>query len=514
MSDTSLPTLIQKMQQPDFYPHPVQEPIQLIQTHISYVLLTGDYAYKLKKPLNLGFLDFSTLEQRHHFCQEELRLNQRGADRWYLQVLPITQQGDSYQLNGDGEPVEYTLQMKQFPQDGLFVGMLEQGKLTTAHMETVGKLTAQYHAKSQTSDYILSFGKPETIKASIDENYRQTEKYVNGPQTRKQLGQTKTYTDKIFQERAPLFQGRIEEKKIRECHGDLHLKNLALYNGEIILFDCIEFNESFRFVDTMYDVAFMVMDTESKERPDLGNAFLNTYLEQTGDWEGLPLLPLYLSRQAYVRAKVTSLLLDDANVPDSDKQAAAETAAHYYYLSWQYTQPTQGQMVMMSGLSGSGKSTVAKQVARHNRAIHLRTDAVRKHLAGIGVDQKGDDSIYTPEMSEKTYNRMLELGKMLAAEGWTVILDGKYDRVAYRKTVLDGAKSQNLPVTILHCTADEEVLRDRLNQRKGDIADATSDLLNSQKAKAEAFTQAEQPYVCSVDTTKDILAQLPENLKV
>lgn len=508
MTDTNLPPVIQQMLQPEFYPHPVLEPVQLIQTHVSFVLLTGTYAYKLKKPVNFGFLDFSTLAKRQHFCGEELRMNRRSAPGIYLEVLPITQTGDKYQLGGDGEPVEYTLKMRQFPQDALLINLFAAGKLHENEMQDLGKVVADFHRQTVTNDYILKFGEVSQIRQSFNENYAQTEKYIGGPQTQTQFDQTRAYTDSFFAEKTALFQERVAQEKIRECHGDLHLKNIALIDGKIVLFDCIEFNESFRFVDTMYDVAFAVMDIEARGRKDLANVFLNTYIEQTADWAGLQLLPLYLSRQAYVRAKVTSFLLDDPGIPADQKVQAEKTAADYYKLAWKYTQPGESRLFLMSGVSGSGKSTTARILAQKIGAIHLRSDAVRKHLAGIGLHERGGDEIYRPEMTQKTYQRLLELGVMLAKSGFPVILDAKYDRIHFRSEAIAAAKHHGFPITILHCNAPEAVLREWLSQRSGDISDATADLLASQIAATEAFTEAEQPLVQTIDTTQDVAAQL------
>ncbi len=508
MTEVSLPSLIQQMMQPGFYPHPVQEPIQLIQTHVSYVLLTGDYAYKLKKSVNFGFLNYSTLELRKHFCEEELRLNQRGAAELYLEVMPITGDQNQYQLGDSGKPVEYALKMRQFPQESLFITLFEQGKLSETHMEELGRVVAQYHATAETSDYIRKFGEVAQVRQSIDENYEQTKKYIGGPQTEAQFEETKQYTDNFFTERSQLFTSRVQNNWIRECHGDLHLRNICLWHDKILLFDCIEFNEPFRFVDVMYEAAFTVMDLEARQRKDLGNAFLNTYVEQTGDWEGLQVLPLYLSRQAYVRAKVNSFLLDDPGVPAAVKDEAAATAAGYYRQAWEYTKPRQGQLMLMSGLSGSGKSTVARQLARTLGAIHLRSDAVRKHLGGIPLQQRGGNELYTDEMTQKTYERLLDLGVMLANQGFSVILDAKYDRQQLRAKAIAQAEFHQLPLQILHCAAPLEMIRERLQTRSGDIADATADLLTAQQAAAEPFTEAEKTYVKYIDTTQPLEPQL------
>ncbi|QSJ16862.1 AAA family ATPase [Nostoc sp. UHCC 0702] len=502
MTPATLPAIIQQMLQPGFYPHAVTEPIELIQTHISYVLLTGDYAYKLKKPVNFGFLDFSTLSKRQHFCHEELRLNQRGAAELYLEVLPVTLANEQYHLDGTGETVEYVLKMRQFPQDLLFSSLFEQGKLNEADLEELGRVVAEYHAQAQTNDYIRSFGEVPQVRAAFDENYEQSEKYIGGPQTQEQFTQTQQYTDKFFAERTELFASRIQNNYIRECHGDLHLKNIALWQDKITLFDCIEFNEPFRFVDVMYDVAFTVMDLEARKRQDLGNAFLNAYIEQTGDWEGLQVLPLYLSRQAYVRAKVTSFLLDDPSVPLSVKEEATKTASNYYKQAWEYTQPKQGQLILMSGLSGSGKSTTARYLALQLGAIQIRSDAVRKHLGGIPLSERGGDDLYTPEMTQKTYARLLNLGIILASQGFSVILDAKYDRQQLRLEAIALAEKHHLPLKIIHCTAPLDVVKERLVNRTGDIADATVDLLESQLKQAETFSDAEKPYVQIWDTTQ------------
>lgn len=504
MSNSSLPPLIQQMMQPGFYPHPVTEPIEMIQTHVSYVILTGDYVYKLKKAVNFGFLNYSTLELRHHFCNEELRLNQRGAAEIYLEVLPITQSDTQFELAGTGTPVEYALKMRQFPQDGLLLSVFERGDLTERLMEELGRVVAQFHAKAPTNDYIKSFGEPEQVRKAFDENYEQTEKYIGGAQTQSQFDDTKKYSERFFGESQELLYSRIKNNWIRECHGDLHLRNICLLEDKILLFDCIEFNEPFRFVDVMFDIAYAVMDLEARQRPDLANAYLNTYVEEIGDWEGLQVLPLYLNRQSYVRAKVTSFLLDDPGVPDAEKEKAKQTAAHYYTMAWEYTKPRQGKLILMSGISGSGKSTIAKKLARRMGAIHIRSDAVRKHLAGVPLYERGGADLYGPEMTEKTYGRLLELGIKLAATGYPVILDAKYDREALRQDAIAQSQSHQLPLQIFHCTAPESVLRDRLNSRSGDITDATADLLAAQIAAAEPFTEAELAYVTTLDTTQDL----------
>ncbi len=480
MVAADLPELIRAMLCPGFYPHPVQAPIECLQTHISYVLLTGEFAYKVKKPANFGFLDFTDLAARRHYCQEELRLNQRGAPQLYLEVIPLTRVGNTYYLGGSGEVVEYTLKMRQFPQDCLLSVGFAQGWLQESHLEQLGRTVAAYHAQSPRSPAIDQFGSVAQVRLAIDENYRQTQAYVGGPQTEAQYQATKAYSDAFFDKEQALFQRRIEQGFIRENHGDLHLANICLWQEKLLLFDCIEFNESFRYVDCQYDVAFTVMDLEARGAKALANAFLNTYLEASGDWEGLQVLHLYLSRQAYVRAKVTSFLLDDPAIPEETRHQAFQQAAHYYQLAWQYTQPRPGWLMITCGLSGAGKTTTARTIARQTGAIHLRSDAVRKHLGGIPLQERGGPELYTSAMTDRTYQKLLELGRLLVGWGFPVILDAKYDRRSQRRAVIEQAKALGIPLEILHCQAPLEVLKQRIAQRQGDIADATVEVLLNQ----------------------------------
>jgi len=506
MANTSLPPLIQQMLQPEFYPHDVQTPIRLMQTHVSYVLLTGDFAYKVKKAVDFGFLNYSTLAKRHHFCEEELRLNQRAAAPIYLEALPIAHQGDRFVLGQDDNVVEYVVKMRQFPQSALLSHQFEQGELTEDLLRQLAAAIADFHQRAKTNDYIRAFGTVENVRQSIDENYEQTVDFIGGPQTQQQFDETKAFTDEFFATRQDLLQQRIDQDKIRACHGDLHLNNICYWQDELLLFDCIEFNEPFRFVDVMFDIAYIIMDLTVQGRQDLAAIFLSHYVECTGDWEGLQVLPLYVSRQSYVRAKVTSFLLGDPAIDDATKQDASAKAAKYYTLAWEAMQPQTGRLLVMVGLSGAGKSTVARELSRKLGGIYLRSDAVRKHLAGVPLQERGDDSLYTPEMSQKTYERLAELGSLLASQGYPVILDAKFDRVATRQLAIAQAQTYDLPLTLVYCKAPPPVLEQRVRDRQGDIADATVAVLAQQTL--EPFTESEQPFVRSVDTTQPLEPQL------
>lgn len=512
--DAALPPLVQRMLQPEFYPHPVQAPVQLLQTHISYVFLTGDFAYKVKKLTQFGRLDFSTLEQRAFFCQEELRLNRRLSPELYLAVLPIYGNDGGYYLKLPPEPgaeiVDYALQMRQFDQEDLFSHLLNQGQLTAAHMQQLGQSVARFHATAETSPDIQANGTLESLQAIDEENYTLTQAFMGKSQNREQWQQTREFTQQFWRDHQDWLQQR--QDNIRECHGDLHLNNVCLYQDHIQIFDCIEFCREFRHIDVIYDVAFMVMDLDFHDRGDLANVFLNTYLEKTGDYEGALLLPAYLSMRATIRGNVNSMTAQ--NLATSEHRSAQKLywkkAKDYFALAHQYTQPQQGQIILMSGLSGSGKSTVAQRLAPRLNAIHIRSDAVRKHLAGIPLNQSGagPTPIYTPAMTQRTYQRLAELGMSLAKMGWTVILDAKYDRVKLREQIVAQAELAQIPVQILFCTAPVAELRSRLQNRQGDISDATPDLLSNQQQTFQAFTTAEKPKMTQLATYQDLDAQL------
>jgi uncharacterized protein len=523
--DATLPDLIRQMLQPGFYSHPVQEPIQLQQTHISFILLTGEYAYKVKKSVSFGFLDFTTLENRQHFCQEELRLNRRLSPELYLAVLPIVEDAGQYHIETSNltsnAVVDYTVQMRQFPQGALLSHLFEQSKLTAAMMQELGTLVAQFHARAEIDVDMQGYGSLAAIQKVATSNYAISEAFIEGAgtdrsftQTLQQYNETQQFTNQFFTQHSDWFVQRQVEGKIRDCHGDLHLNNICFYLDKIHIFDCIEFNPAFRTIDVIYDVAFLVMDLEFQGRADLANLFLNTYLEQTGDYWGAALLPLYLSMRAYIRGNVNSLSLKDSAISNVDKAGFLQRGKAYYRLAWEYTQRSQGRLLLMSGLSGSGKSSIARQLAQRANALHLRSDAVRKHLSSTPLFQRGDTNdtfgsgIYTPEMTAKTYGYLLELGLFLAEQGWTVILDAKYDRHSLRQAALAAATAAQLPIHFVQCTAPVSVLRDRLQKRTGDIADATAEMLDDQIKNAEPLTGVEEPISTTLQTDRPLAPQL------
>lgn len=501
----TLPAFVEQLLSAAAYPHPVAESIQLLQTHISYVFLTGTYAYKVKKPVDFGFLNFTTLEKRQFYCQEELRLNRRLAPQLYLEVVPILQQGDRYYVgtntavDATATVVDYAVRMRQFDQSQLFSQLFTTNQLTPSLIESLGKALAQFHATAATSPEIAAFGSATAIAQVINNCHRLAEQFIDRCQPRSQYEAIRAFTDHFLATHQAWFAQRQAAGKIRECHGDLHLNNICLYNGQVQVFDCIEFNQEFRNIDGVYDAAFLIMDLEFRGRPDLANLFLNTYLEWSGDYEGAVLLPLYLCVRAYIRGNVNSLALDDPSISTAEKAQIQATAAAYYNAAYRYTQPRTPKLYIMSGLSGAGKTTRGRRLAQQENAIQIRSDAVRRHLAGLPLDRRSSDfpevDLYSQAMTQKTYDQLLTYAELLLKKGQTVILDAKYDRYALRQPAIELANRLGVPLEIHYCSAPPEELYRRLSDRQGDIAEATPSLLASQMAAFEPFQPAEAPYV-------------------
>lgn len=306
-------SLIAALQNPALYPHPV-EAFQVIETHISWVVLTGPYAYKLKKPMNFGFLDFTDLEKRGHFCNEELRLNQRLTEDLYLEVLPITGSAEAPQLGGDGPVIEYALKMRQFPQSQLLSTLQANGELTSAHIDEMAKQIAHFHLTAPKVPQEHPAGTPDEVMAPVRQNFDQIRPFLSDKSNLAQLDALQAWAESSFERLKPLFSQRKKDGFTRECHGDIHLGNATLINGHVVIFDCIEFNEPFRFTDVYADTGFLAMDLEDRGLKSLARRFISQYLELTGDYQGLEVLNFYKAYRALVRAKIALFSIDRKSV--------------------------------------------------------------------------------------------------------------------------------------------------------------------------------------------------------
>jgi aminoglycoside phosphotransferase family enzyme len=321
---------------PEIYPdHPPV--IRLIETHISLVFLTGKYVYKLKKPVDFGFLDFTSLEKRKFFCEQEVHLNRRLSSGIYLGVVGILEEGDQIRLEGKGKPVEYAVKMRQIPEERMMDRLLEKKQVTSRMIEAVSEKLVKFYLAAETSNLIRSFAKAERVKQDTDENFEQTERYINVTIPRKVYDEVKKKTNDFFRKNGEIFQQRIASDRIRDCHGDLRLEHI-FWGDEISIFDCIEFNQRFRCTDVAADIAFLAMDLDYHGREDLGEHLIRAYVGESGDHEIMEVLDFYKCYRAYVRGKVESFRLDDPHIPEGEKKEALKRAQKYFGLASRYAQ--------------------------------------------------------------------------------------------------------------------------------------------------------------------------------
>lgn len=479
-------SLIAALQNPALYPHPVDS-FQLIETHISWVLLTGPFAYKIKKPMNFGFLDFSTLAARKHFTAEELRLNQRLTSDLYLEVLPITGTADAPQLGGAGEAIEYALKMRQFPQSQLLSTLQANGELTTAHIDEMAKQIAEFHLHAPHVPQDNAQGTPEAVMAPVLQNFEQIRPFLSEKSDLLQLDALQAWAESSFDRLKDLFTQRKTDGFIRECHGDIHLGNATVIDGKVVIFDCIEFNEPFRFTDVYADISFLAMDLEDRGLKSLSRRFISQYLELTGDYQGLELLNFYKAYRALVRAKVALFSLS----ADADPIQRANTFRqyrNYANLAESYSAIPSRFLVITHGVSAVGKSHVAMRLVEAAGAIRLRSDVERKRLFGVNGQNGNNGGIYTADASTVTYKHLHTLADLVLRAGFPVVIDATYLKREQRDAAAKVAEASGAPFLILDCNAPQTVIAGWLAQRQAenvDPSDATMEVIEAQQASRE-----------------------------
>jgi aminoglycoside phosphotransferase family enzyme/predicted kinase len=510
--------LVDALRDPRLYPHPAGV-VEVLQTHISSVLLAGEFAYKLKKPYNLGFLDFTSLAARKHYCEEELRLNRRYSPDLYLEVVPITGTPEAPTLGGSGPAIEYAVKMRRFAGDALLTEVMARGELQPAQIDALACDVAALHGRIAVAPAGGLFGTPPSIHAHAAQNFAQIRPLLGSDAQRAELNDLAHWTEAEFTRIEPVFARRLHDGFVRECHGDMHAGNMVVIDGRIRLFDCIEFNEAFRWIDVMSEVAFFVMDMVSHRRGDLGFRFLNGYLEQTGDYEGLAVLRYYLVFRAVVRAKVAAMGGAQSEISENERLDAWRHYRHYMELARRFYTGDSALLIVMHGLSGSGKSTVAARLAERLGAIRIRSDVERKRLFGLRpLDQSAGaipGGIYTREATRRTYARLNELARAVLAAGFPVILDATFLKRAERDAARAVAREHGWPWVLLACQAAPETLRARVARRHAagtDAAEADLSILEQQMQWVEAPGADELPLAVDTDAAWD-LDQLAARLR-
>lgn len=510
MSETPQGNLLLALQKPELYHHPV-DGFQIIETHISQVILTGQYAYKIKKPMDFGFLDFSTLERRKHFCEEELRLNRRLAEPLYLEVVPITGTPDQPVIGGDGEPFEYMLKMRQFRQNQLLDQQQESGELRPELLTSLARQVAVFHDSLEPAPDDKPWGTPEAVYEAMQENFDQIRPLISDTGLLSQLDNLEAWTQTTFERHRDLIAKRREDGFVREGHGDLHLSNITVYKGEVTVFDCIEFNEPFRWIDVINDLAFLLMDLESRNEYGLANQVLNTYLEYRNDFEALSLLPLYKAYRAVVRAKIALFTMGNPALDDQEKEELMQHYRDYAQLAESYSNIPNRFLLATVGLSASGKTCVSAAMSAELGLIRLRSDVERKRLHGLAPlddsQSAAGENLYSEEANEKTYNHLALLASDLLAAGFPVIVDAACLKEKERALFAAVAESQGVPFALLHCEAPDETRKEWVRKRKGDASEATEELLDIQKDWFEPLTAEEQTYTAHLRTDQDFVAE-------
>lgn len=472
--------------------------IRLIETHISLVVLTGEFAYKIKKPLNLGFLDFSSLDQRLHACCEEVRLNRRLAPDVYLDVVPITGSPAAPRIDGAGEAFEYAVKMRQFPPDATLDRLDAQHRLAAQQVETLAATIARFHqqdcARAGTE---TPWGNPDGVWQPAAQNFLQIAAHLDAAADRQRLDTLQRWSAAEYARLTPLLAARKRDGFVRECHGDLHLGNLAWVDGQLLVFDCLEFNPALRWIDIQSEVAFCWMDLIQRGHTDWAWLFLNLWLEHTGDHGGLPLLRFYAVYRALVRTKVAVLR---AHQTEGASQAAAfDEARALLELATALAHPVPLRLDITHGLSGSGKSTVTRRLMQTPGAIRLRSDVERRRLAGrAALDRSGSgvgEQLYAADATRRTYAHLAHLAGAVLDAGWPVIVDATFLARWQRDLLRVQAEKRGIAFRILDFQAPVATLRARILERSAegkDASEADLDVLQHQIDTEEALAADER----------------------
>lgn len=491
--------LVQALLDPARYPHPAAG-VEHLETHISHLLLAGDYAYKIKKPLDLGFLDFTTLARRERACREELRLNRRTAPELYLDCLPIAGTPAAPVPGGDGPVLEWAVRMRRFAQDDLLDRRLAAGRVTAAELDALGRMLAGFHAAAASAGADSRHGDPAAVRAVALDNFAELDRRLDAPADRDLAAGLEDWTRAACRRLEPAFAARKAAGRVREGHGDLHLGNIVLSGGRPVPFDCIEFNADLRWIDVMADLGFLLMDLRHRRAPAAARRLLNVYLEQGGDYAGLAVLPFYQVYRALVRAKIAAIRLGQATLPAPARDALQDEVRAYLELAGEFTRPARPFLLITHGLSGSGKSWYSGRLLEALDAVRLRSDVERKRLHGLPPLADSGSApgagLYTAAATERTYRRLAELADAVLAAGWPVLVDATFLEAERRAAFRRLAEGRGLPFVLLACRADPGTLRRRVTERRqrgDDAAEADTAILERQLQSYRPPAESEHP---------------------
>ncbi|MEK6758712.1 MAG: AAA family ATPase [Deltaproteobacteria bacterium] len=489
--------LIEELLDPGAYPERPTE-VTLCQTHISYLFLTAKYVYKIKKPVDFGFLDFTTLDKRLLYCTEEVRLNRRLAPDIYLGVVPVALKNSKATMEAQGSPIEWAVKMRRLDEASILSNILSSGTIPEEAIVRIGHAIAEFHKTAFSNPRISGFGSPEVISRNTTENFSQTERYVGRAVSKEAFDIMRSYTERFISSNSRIFLERASSGYVRDCHGDLHCDHISIGDG-IEIFDCIEFNERFRYSDVVADIAFLSMDLDFRNRPDLAKVLDDAYFASTNDTDGRRLMDFYKCYRALIRAKVDCLKSEETEVPAQERLNAFLSARVHFRLAREYSEGgLKPLLIISSGLSGTGKTTLSRAIASATGAVVISSDMVRKELAGISpqthcVNGYGE-GIYSPELSARTYAEIISRAKTLLEKKRTVILDATFLRNSSIAAALTAAKEVGADTRIIRCVCPEEIIRENILKREsqvqqGGASDAGWEVYLRQKGSLENIAE-------------------------
>jgi aminoglycoside phosphotransferase family enzyme/predicted kinase len=518
MPESALPPFIRALLRPAAYPHPVDR-VELIQTHISYVFLAGDHVYKVKKPVDFGFLDFSTLGKRRYYCRQEVVLNSRLCPGTYLGVSRIRERDSRISLDGEGRIIEYAVHMRRLPGERMMDRLLESGAVTEAMVRALAERLADFHARSETSPRIAEYG-DWAIRYTWAENVRQWADDIGYTISEEQDRLLRAYGEAFFARERELLAQRVRERRIRDCHGDLRSDAVCFSDG-ICIYDCIDFNRRLRYTDVAGDVGFLAMDLDYRSHQAQAAAFVDAYVQLSKDSDLRRIIDFYKCYRACVRGKVEGFRAREPEVPPRERRESARAARRYFQLACRYAESLPpGLLVITCGLTATGKSALVRRLAELADMEVISSDVVRKRLAGLApVERRFEPfhgGIYSPEFTERTYAALLDEGRERLRRGQSVVLDASYIRRRHRRAAARLAAEEGAQFACLECRASAGVVRRRLARRLrqgGDPSDARWEIYVAQKRRFERPSEVALQRLIVVDGERPLDRSAPQVLR-
>lgn len=481
-------TILKSLLKPSAYPEPTTT-ISLVQTHVSFIFITDHFVYKIKKPVDFGFLNFKTIDRRRFYCNEEVRLNRRLCPDMYLGVIELRKSSDVIAFHGNGEIIDYAVKMRRLPKDRMLDQLVANNNVGETELRNVAKTIARFHHETPTSESVAEYGSIEKISANWHENFIQMERFTTILSDNDRL-YMQNFVEKYISMNKNIFMERMEQGCIRECNGDIHLENICIEDKKVHIFDCIEFNDRFRFCDTAADIAFLYMDLEYNRRKDLAEIIIDEYLKESNDKSLLAVIHFYTIYRAFVRGKVDSFQLDDINISDKQKNDAAERAIRYFRLAKGYMERLKmvQTLFITTGLMGSGKSSLAEELSFALGIPVYNSDMVRKQLNGISNTTKvtvpfGED-IYSKDKTQRVYQELFSLARLGIKKGTSIIIDASFPDAQLRANAGEIATQFGIPIVILHTSCKPSELKRRLQNRAllPSVSDGRIELLKHHQA--------------------------------